>query len=141
MISKEYIEMCRALPKEVQDLIPETIETRWCTGYQVYNLVKYYDDDEFGEPTSMAHVIDNIEPPFEVEKPFKLAKQEDLQAIVMKEKGYGVKELGLAYHHWLNGDYSDLVDGWLEFTMKTCFNKHWDAEKKGWIIDQVGHGG
>jgi hypothetical protein len=73
MIDSNYIEMCRALPKEVQDAIPETIETRWCNGYNIF-----LDRETAVGGYEMLN-IETMNPPWpDVKKPFMVQEGDQL---------------------------------------------------------------
>lgn len=134
MISTEYIEMNQALPQEILDLwepdVGDRILNKTALNYNKKKGREILDPVEF---LSIEHFSASCEDRIK-EWAIPLYRQEDLQVIAMKIKGYGVKELGLAYHHWLKGDYSDLVDGWLDFLMETCYGKRWNTDKKMWVV-------
>ncbi len=145
MIDVEYLEMCRALPRWVKKSIPDTIETRWCNGYQIYIYIKGYD--EFGDENNIEYQIQHCKPPFKVKKPFKVPKQEDLQAIYKKKQDCNFEFMLLRFRKFIDkgiwsygeneiGELTFILDFniiWILFVMQTCYGKQWDKEKKMWV--------
>lgn len=139
MMGETFIKMCKALPKEVQDLIPETIETRWCDGRVIYLDVDV-PQVIVKSPMIVENIIYRLNDPFKVEKPFKVCRQEDLQEIAENKDKLlpSLQELRKYFKKitftemrikipmkWVN--WWNIL--WLCFVMETCYKKQWDMEK------------
>jgi hypothetical protein len=144
MISAEFIEMSRDLPKEVQDLIPETIETRWCDGEWLYM-------GEIDSPDLI--MLGEVNLTNDFVEPFKVPRQEDLQEIykqvqdcnfefmLLRFREYidkGIWDYGTGDGQWVcfNNQWhiTDFTTLWLCFVMEMCYGKRWDTEKKTWTV-------
>ena len=127
-MNSDYIKMCKEA-KEIQDI--------WLSGMgNPYDRVVHIANcgNIIG---NMNWAVINYTPQlykeYELSDFIWLPRQEDLQRIADDILHLGIKDLGWNYYWFLEGDGSNLVDGWLEFVMVKCFNKTWNWEINKWV--------
>lgn len=117
--------------KYLDGFIDETIDTWWCNGYNVFIRT--------GEHSIWVGY--NLNPNWgEIRPAFKIPSQENLQEMANSELNYPDAWSILCYEFMdyvktreYGNDTKSMVELWLRFAMKICFNKIWDEETCKWI--------
>jgi len=133
--------MAFALPKPIQDMIPEKYDTLWCDGYHTYF---HSSGCRHIQETLYEGDYPDFIPLFKVDKPFKVPKQDDIQQIYKEIKGLSFDCCYKQFKRWdafryqfeefehnfdsfnffITGSWTVL---WLCFLMETVFNQTWDG--------------
>jgi len=142
-MDSEYIEMNRALPREILDLwepeVGDRILNKTALNYNKKKGREILDPVEFLSIEDFSAYDNRIK-----EWAIPLYRQEDLQAIYFRSRlvdDYNPFNFIEAFNYYLQNRIPKKWDEWIKrmdclllaFVMETCYGKQWDMETKKWV--------